>query len=39
MMKEKAREVDLVMNTNNVDQGIVNARMIAGMFSDGLIGT
>ena len=32
MMRENVREVHLVMNTNNQDQGIVNARLLGDML-------
>ena len=38
LMRENASEVHLVMNTNNRDQGIVNARRLGEMLGDGLMG-
>ncbi len=36
MMEENAAEVHLVMNTNNQDQGVVNARLLGDMLGEGL---
>ncbi len=36
MMQENAAEVHLVMNTNNQDQGVVNARLLGDMLGEGL---
>ena len=36
MMKENASEVHLVVNTNNEDQGVVNARLIGELLGEGL---
>ena len=38
MMKENASQVHLVMNTNNQDQGIVNARLLGDILGEGLRG-
>ena len=35
MMQENASEVHLVVNTNNHDQGIVNARLLGDMLGEG----
>ena len=36
LMQENAAEVHLVMNTNNQDQGIANARLFASILGEGL---
>ena len=36
MMRQNASDVHLVMNTNNGDQGIANARMLGEMLGEGL---
>ena len=36
MMRENASEVHLVVNTNNGDQGIVNARRLRELMGEGL---
>ena len=36
MMRENASEVHLVVNTNNRDQGIVNARRLGELMGEGL---
>jgi uncharacterized protein YecE (DUF72 family) len=35
-MAERAQEMHLIMNTNYEDQGIVNARLLAGLVNGGL---
>ena len=34
-MKEQARELHLVMNTNFMNQGVVNARLMGGLLEEG----
>ena len=36
MMRENASEVHLVVNTNNGDQGIVNARLLGELMGEGM---
>jgi uncharacterized protein YecE (DUF72 family) len=36
MMQANAREVHVVVNTNNQDQGIVNARLLGELLGEGL---
>ena len=36
MMRENASEVHLVVNTNNGDQGIVNARRLGELMGEGM---
>ena len=36
-MQEQAGEVHLVMNTNNMDQGIANSRLIGSILGEGLV--
>lgn len=35
MMRDSVPEVHLVMNTNNRDQGIVNARLLGEILREG----
>jgi hypothetical protein len=35
-MAEEAEQVHVIMNTNKADQGIVNARLMAGILGTGL---
>lgn len=36
-LKEETRQTHILFNTNNQDQGIVNARRLAGLLGEGLV--